>query len=461
MKTKQYLFCLLILFTITAKAQDNTLLLLDGVPQTMKINPAFRPNNSWYVSIPLAGDFGGQVYNSGFTWQQLVNDNLSSSLQNNNMAALSTSLQIVGAGIALDDLFFTIDISHNRMLSSSYSKSFMDFRKGNWDYANDVPLQYSTSGFSSNGFDYTEVALGFSKSLSGSTHIGFRLKYLAGASNFKIKKMDVDINTAPNGQINVDANTEVYTSGPDNVKFVDKGAFSFMNYNNNGPLNIGNNHGVALDIGVTSEVKIKDKNLLLGLALNNIGFIKWSKNATCHSINDSYSINGSDISSAILGNTSTTIIDYWEAILDSLDNHLKNQETLTKYTTMLPANIYLSAIYQHNRQIDIGVLLKGNYYPDKKLVAELGLSMAYNYNKDNSFAISYLATKNAYLNFGVGFVSKYKMVQLYMVTDNLISLLIPQNSKLISFRMGVNIIPAFNKSFKYYKSDYAPETGFY
>ncbi len=455
-----FIYCILIGLPIITKAQESSFFLLEEVPQTKSINPAFSINSGWYLSVPVLGGIERQISNSGFSWSQLVDDDLSSTLQNNNIASLKTSIQLLGGGIALDNVFLTVNLNYKRTVFSYYPESFLDFRKGNWDYDNNSPLQYSTSGFKSSGFEYTELAVGISKELSNKTIIGVRLKYLMGIANFKTKKMDLRLTTEQDGQITFNSDASLYTSLPGDVEFVENGPLSSVGYKNSGFPYMKNNHGVAVDIGFKSNIAIKDKEIVVGVALNDIGFIKWSENAKKLTLNDTYLIDGSDITDVILNNSSSTIIDYWEAVRDSIDDNISAEETPEKYISVLPSNLNITAAYRYNHYLDFGVLLKGNLYEFKRVVPQLGLSVAYNYSNVHSIAFSYLLTKNTYSNIGIGFTTKYKMFQFYGATSNILALVIPQKSKLIDFRIGINIIPTFSKSSRFSKSNYRIEAGF-
>ncbi len=439
MKHKIVYICFLIVIPFSGNSQSCPLLLFSDTPQSISYNPSSRLSAKWYISVPLAGNFDLDVQNSGFTWEQFNTGELFRSLQKKNFALLENSWQILGGGIQYKDFFYTLEINRKRKAGMVFPDYFMDFRKGNWDYDNNGPLQYHATGIEASGEDYTEIALGLSKPLSDRFTIGFRVKYLLGASGFKTENIDINVNTEPNGDITVESETSLLASHPKDVNFISRGVFSNIGYNGNRFLYISGNQGFAVDGGLTAKLKMNGKDLYLGFAFNDLGFIQWKNDARRYIIHDTYTIDGTDISGIITGNSSSEIINYWGAVSDSLDSKFKAEEEYISYKSMLQGSFSFSWTLNYNERLDFGAVWKNNY-GNGSIIPVLTLMASTNYAKKYRTMLGYSLTKNSYANIGLGFSANFGTFQLYAASNNALSLLIPDKTKNMSFTFGVNII---------------------
>lgn len=446
MKIKEISTCVILFFTAILFSQEDNLLLIDNIPQRININPAFQPINNWYVSIPLLGNNTFNIQNSGFSWQNLVDNNIANNIKKSNIARIDNTFQMIGGGFMVKDMYFSFQMNHKWKASLIYPNTFMGFRDGNWDYDSNIPIPYITSGIQGFGAEYNEFAIGFSKSLSERSNIGFRIKYLVGTANFNIDNLDVRVITEQNGDINISSEASLQTSVPEDVEFANQGAFSYLKYDSK-MLYFANNHGFAIDGGITSRFDVLDKNLMLGFSFQDLGFIKWKNEAAKYTINDSYIIDGADITNEIIGNSSSTIIDYWNAIIDSVDNNFSSDKAQQDYTTLLHGNFNFCVIYDYNDWLRVGASMK-NYITNGMLVPTLGLSLGTTYKEKYSVTFCYSATKNSFGNIGLGTAAKFGPIQLFANSGNIISLAIPHKTKSLSFNFGINFIPEGNQSDK-------------
>lgn len=436
MKIRIFLLCIFTISTLV-KGQENSALLLLDVPQRSFINTAYQPYTDWYLALPLIGNYSLELHNSGFSWNQFIENNLSSSLTSKNTAVLENRWQFFGAGYKFHDMYFTFDISQKRKANFIYPESFMGFTKGNWDYNNNSPINYSTGEAEGYGIDYTELSLGFSKPVTDIFTFGIRIKYLIGAASIKIDKLDVNVNTQRNGEIVVNSETSLLFTDMEDVSFISRGPFNSIMYNKK-KLHLNGNYGFGLDAGFCASLTFYNKPLIVGLAFNDLGFIKWDNNSIRHEISSTYTIEGVDITNEILGNPSSSFIDYWDAVGDSLDVNMTPRKTSENYSTNIQGNINLTATYLFNDVLTFGSYFK-NYYVNNTFIPKVGISAGLSY-KNFSTTIGYFAAKNSYTNLGLGLSTKINVVQIYAGSDNLSSLFIPHKTKSVSFKLGVNII---------------------
>jgi hypothetical protein len=181
------------------------------------------------------------------------------------------------------------------------------------------------------------------------------------------------------------------------------------------------NWGLAFDAGFiyhyTSRVTISGSIL-------DIGFIRWRSYLNNLNAQNQFVYRG-----ALADGENVD-----QSILDSIDYTITNDP----YFTLLPTKVYLGAEYTINEKLAGRGLVSTTIYRTKFAPA---LTLSLDYNPFGNFHIvgGYSLFYRSFNNFGLGFSMGRGPVQIYAVSDNLLGLIRPLDTRNINLRFGLNI----------------------
>jgi hypothetical protein len=442
----------LLCLVLQVRAQDNALVFLKGVPQSMQTNPAFRPVKGSYMALPALGGIKLNAANTGFSWSDMFRpgtgaqadslyldlDHLSGVVKEQNVFSNESSLQLFGFGFYMGNTLISFDLKHRVKARLAYPGSIFNLRYGNWDYDQNMPINHSLSEMQLDAMNYTEVAFGLSMPVTDNVVVGARFKYLFGAMNIQSEDLNIGVETLENGDMRVYTRGAILTSIPLIIERDDQGmveSFEFDSTVDRADLVTSNNQGFGLDFGLTWQVW---NNLTLGAAVNDLGYINWKSNGTRLMVDDEFVFSGMDISSTITG-VPNDEQNYWNALSDSIMNVFQVSDESTTFKTGLYGHINLSAQYSHRNWLNVGAVAR-NYYVGNQWMPELTLAGGLNAGKAISTVLTYSMRKNDYASLGAGLSLKGGPLQIYVVTDNLDSFLAPEKAKYINAQLGVNMV---------------------
>jgi hypothetical protein len=182
-----------------------------------------------------------------------------------------------------------------------------------------------------------------------------------------------------------------------------------------------NNKGVGIDFGF--NYRLSDKILLEGSILD-LGFINWNDytaNSQLKQWNYSYSGIGNPI--PVLGSESTSSVSFLKDVLeDSTEGSLLNSYAYSNpsYSTALRTKIYASVEYTVDHNNFVSLSLYSSFVRGKW---RRGLGLAYNYHLGYNFAAtaSYSIYNRSYSNVGLGVTVNFGPLEIYCLTDNILS----------------------------------------
>jgi len=446
-----YIAMILLVVSVMAQAQDNAFMFLRGVPQTTQINPAFRPVERAYLALPAIGGVKINGSNTGFSWSDVIRngtgsqadslivdlDNLSNTMQENNLLAAEASMQLLGFGFRVKEAFISVDVNHRMKAKLNYPKSLLDLRYGNWDYDNNIPINHSMADLFVNSIDYTEIALGMSYPITDDIVIGARVKYLMGVANIQSERFNVGIETFEDGSMRINSDAAFRASFPMAVEYDEEGYVSSIGSSddvNAQDLFLSDNTGFGFDLGLTWRVLDK---LTIGAAVNDIGYINWKSNTQQFYSNGTFDYDGIDVSDELTGDDSSE--DYWDTLAEDFENTFKVNSEEGSYKTGLMGSFNFTAEYQPKHWLNLGAVSK-SYIVDDKLVPETTFALGLHPGKALSSVFTYSLMKNAPANFGAGIALTAGGLQIYMATDNLNSVFNPNTAKYVNARLGINFV---------------------
>ncbi len=417
--------------------QNLTLYNMEVVPQRMYANPAFFPSYSKVnIGLPMLSSQYFNFSNSGFKYSDLVKhrsddslyidyDNMLSKLKSNNYLTTAYQPDLLSFGFAIQKNYFSFNMTEKMNIRFRYPKGFMEFiGKGNGGMLG----EQVNFNFGIDAIHYREYGFGYSRKINDKLTIGGKFKYLYGMENIWTEKSDISLTTNPNdfaitAQANLKINTSIDTSFGGNGFSAGKYAFGKKN------------RGMGIDLGGVYKL---NKKFTFSGSLIDLGFIKWKQDVTTYqSANPDakFTFKGLDMNQLINTDSSKNPT---KIVTDSIIKIFKIDTIHTSYTTKLSSQLYLGANYNFTEKINTGVLFYGQFF-DKKIHPALALSFNQRLGRWLNYSISYSMYNRSYNNFGLGLGLNLGPIQLYMVSDNVLGAIFPQNTKNIHLHFGVNL----------------------
>ena len=442
MKRIYLLYLLTGLFTANySLGQNFTLYNMNVVPQRTYSNPALIPKgNKISIGLPLLSSEQLNIRNSGFKYKDVIRhgdddslhldiDNLLGKLSVNNYLSINYNPDILSVGFLTGKNYFSLNVTEKVDIRFRYPKAFMEFLwKGNGAYLD----KEMTFNFGLDFSHYREYALGYAREINDKLSVGAKVKYLYGMENFNIKRSDISIYTsAEDYAITAKANLEINSCGI--VSDSAASGFSASKYAFS-----RKNSGMGIDLGASYKATEK---ITVSASVIDLGFIKWKDNPTnyiSHDQNAKFTYNGFELNQLINGDSSSTK-DIGKTLGDSLSKIFKIDTLHKSYKTNLSSQIYLGANYSLTEKSTAGVIIYGQVF-DKTF--HPGLALSYNHQLANWVNVSatYSMYNKSYTNLGLGVALRGGPVQFYLVTDNLLGMIFPQNTKSVQLHFGINIL---------------------
>jgi outer membrane protein OmpA-like peptidoglycan-associated protein len=420
--------------------QDLTLYNMEVVPQRMYANPAFFPSYSKVnIGLPLISSDYITLSNSGFKYSDLVRrraddslyidyDNMLKKLGKNNYISSSVRIDLLSFGFAVKKNYFSFNATEKVDVRFGYSKAFMTFLgKGNGATLGEA----QDFNFSLNATHYREYGFGYSRKINDKLTVGGKVKYLYGMENISTQNADLTLTTDPNDfTVSAKTNLIIRSAGLDTASLngisKDPSAYLLKRKNN----------GMGIDLGGTYKLTEK---ISLSASMIDLGFIKWKNVNNSNTItksNGSFQYRGVDLND-FLGKNDTSSSSL-QKVADTLQNNLHLDTTHATYTTRLATQIFLGGNYNFTEKANAGVLFYGQFF-DKKIHPALALSFNQRLGRWLNYSVSYSMYNRSYNNIGLGLGLNLGPVQLYMVSDNVLGAIVPQNTKNLHLHFGINL----------------------
>ena len=416
----------------TVYSQKNfTLYHLNQTSQANYLNPGFKNKNRVYISLPI-GMQNISLMHSGFKLSDLIetraqDDSLNLNISNaiskmakTNYLNAEMSNELLGFGFRIKKNFFSFNVTNRFQARFTYPKDlFVLVTQGN---GKDFLGQRAS--FDGLGFDlmsYVEYGLGYNRDVNDKLTVGGRIKLLSGIANIQTVKSQLGITTDPTSfDLTIDGGMRINTSNLDTTALNDPSkiglsAFSFKN------------SGIALDLGASYQLL---KKLQLNASLIDLGYIHWTTNVTNYVSSDvNYTFKGIDLNDTLAS----------DKLTDTIGKVFNQHQEHNAYTTKLHSKFYLGAKYEFNKYFYSSALLY-NEIVAKKYTA--GLSVAINARLRNWLyaSLNYSAYGRSYNNVGFGFNIKGGPIQFYVMSDNILAFMNPENAKHVHASFGINIV---------------------
>lgn len=275
---------------------------MEGATNRIQLNPALQPTRG-YVNIPVVGMFNLSASSNSLGTQDIIkvidsdddflnNTSFFNQLKGDNRLDVSLNTDVISFGFYKGKGFWSFNVGVRADVNASIPKTMFEYmRDVDSDDFEWNGQQFDIRNQQMNVNAYTEVGLGYSRSITDRLTVGARLKFLVGVGNMKldIKQMSIYSNMPKDwdnvrpedidkykATIQTDARLVSSFKGMDLTYSEEPGRedeVDDLEFDNFG---IGG-YGGAIDLG--ASYRLLD-NVTLSAAILDLGLISWSKDAT-------------------------------------------------------------------------------------------------------------------------------------------------------------------------------------
>lgn len=281
-----------------------------------------------------------------------------------------------------------------------------------------------------NMLGYQEYGFGVAAKLHEKFSGGINVKYLSGFAGFKTLTASTTVFTDEEYyQLTVNSDILFRTGGLTDI--FDKDETSLLADNSTGYFIKSNNNGIAVDIGMNIQAT---KKLSVNLAMQDVGKIHWTQYALEQESKGSFQYDGENIRPFAEGEDE---FDF-KTVRDSIGELFGFSATAKPFYSELPQRFSLVTRYEYDPQLVFGASFHNEYWQGVS-------SLAFAVHAQKQFGRwLYAGTMLGYHNhtsafLGANLTLQLGPVQLFAITDNVVTLINPQAGRATSVRAGLNL----------------------
>ena len=349
-----------LLMGMFANAQTvNTAYFMEQSVLSTSLNPSFQPKRG-YLSIPVLGGFGMSMGSNSLSLDKLVYPTTNGELvtfmdssidantflgklKQDNSINSSVAINIFGYGQYLKrGGFLTVDLSAKANGSFNAPKGLFELMKQG-SGVNGQVIDISNIALQSNG--YLELAGGYSHPINSRLTVGGKVKFLVGMGSAKVEFDHLQAQMSEQQWLITSSGTaHVAMNGIQTKEAIDNDNMPYIDGFNMDSFNGIGGYGGAIDLGATYE--LIPERLKLSVAVLDLGFISWSKEASILGENSgSFAFDGFEI--PLSSDKTTPSLDDQ---ISSMTGDLKELIHFTEagkasFNTMLPTTVNVGAEY--------------------------------------------------------------------------------------------------------------------
>ncbi len=442
---------------------NNSIYYMSGVPQSNRVNPAFQPQCNLYIGFPLLAPVRVEAVSSSLAYSDIIyphptEDSLITFLHPlgnkedfmNRLKPLnyfSTDLRatLISVGFRTMAGFFSLDLSTRTDEAFYFSKDLARFlldgaREG-------VTYDLSGTGVEATAFD--ELSVGWSHEIVDNLQVGVRAKLLFGIADLTTQQSELSLMTSEESW-ELDSDMKVSASLPfADVLYDEEGVIEDILLNedldrfdvfalNRYLFNL-KNPGFGVDLGVSYRPV---ESLQINASVIDLGLISWKDEVHNATYSGAYSFEGIELNPLDLSNDQS-LGDYLDSTLSQIGDTLAGFLEFSpggSYTRRLNTKIYLGVSYNVTPYFNVGLLSRTDFLRgsiSQRFTASANLRAG----RIAHFTASYSAIGTRLHNLGAGVALNFGPVNLYMVSDNAVSvLLMPQRTNWVNIWVGLNLM---------------------
>jgi hypothetical protein len=464
-KKKGLLYIIIVVFAFKSYTQNKQLLFgFSEIPQALMVNPGTEVDFKWHSGIPILSGIYAHAGVSGFA----VND-----LFANDGVDINSKLQNLLSQLSTKD-FYTVNqqlevfnIGFRRQNKKDYvSFGFYEEFDGILYHPKDI-IAFANEGNADLNKVFNLSDLTFKAELLGVMHfgvsrkvnkkftVGLRAKLYSSVFN-ATSTQNSGLFSTTLGEDNIyrhrlsQVNLLLKTSG-----IADRGELTADQGSVLSKFLMSGNMGLGVDFGLTYRANEKVE---IEASIQDLGFIRHSKNITTYKIHGSQEFEGLDL---IFPNGN--LIDYWQNFEDDVEFNIPLDTLNKSYTTMRSLKFNTALTYkfgkQHNndclrstydkpRRNEIGVQLYSVFRPKRPQFA----ATLFYYRRLSKFLrtkFTYTVDEFSAKNIGFGLSTHIGKFNMYATFDNLLGFTDLSKSNNQTFQFGFNIIMDYDKTKPY------------
>lgn len=420
-----FTICLIVLTTLPIFGQHNFLLYNNGqLPQASFENPGQEPWMNGYLILPVLSGARFDLSSEGPLLNQLyLNDNFSLSKINpehlimDNVLTGNAESTLLGFGFRHKAGFFHFRLQEHFTADINYPRALFDLIN-NFYLEPDPVNSYALDQLSFDASHYRSYSLGYTHRFS-KLSIGANVRYLQGIANMSISNNNFNVLYSKDDLgYSVQGNLMALTAGTEM-------------YNDPKPNNFikgSGNSGFAVDLGGVIHFSSKFE---LSFAAQNLGKMFWNNHIHQTTMMDENTL----FQAKDPGEFSQELEDNFTALFD--DEIISSNGN--KYQTNLRQKYLLGSRYFVTPSTNIGLLFHTDVWNGQ---ANFGGSLSFNtqYKKHIGFSLAVSKYQNEQFDVGTGVNFNLGPVQIYAMTDNLISMVSKDNAYKLHGQAGINFI---------------------
>ncbi len=434
MKKYYKIVLLLILGTSLQAQQELSVPLMSHLSTFSKVNPSYFPDNEWVINLPSVGI---SLMHTGPSFTDLYEKQAAGNykIKGNQALEAFNAHNLFGGEFNADLLGITYT-----KVDNSFSINYGMYASGAIDYTNDgaklllkgngafVGETLSVGpGISINVFD--KIGLGYVRKI-GEWSVGARVNFLFGRKNLSTAKHFARL-TTNSDYYALDLETDYVVRSSDFLNIdseTNKVSFTDMDYK---PGLGKNGKGYGLDMGFNYQV---DKQLSVFASVTNIGSILWKENTAIYASHSHSAYEGVQIQSLAKLDTASL-----SGMLDSIQQFIGLEESAGTYKTKLSPVFMGGGSWQFTDKTTFnGVIVLnsalGNFLPS------LGVGVQQEVAPWAKVGGSFSYQNKRFNHIGLNTTIKLGPVQMFMASDNIMSIIAPKSSGTMHFRAGMSVM---------------------
>lgn len=438
---KKAIFLLTALFSAALLNAQTSYMLhgFDMVPQSSYSNPAYISDSNTVVGFPLLSSLSANVYSTGFTFNDIFRERSGSDslyLDLGNVAGEpgginyltgSVDNDLIHLGFKVKKSYLTTGIRHRLLVRGFYVNDLIELMWHGNTSIKDRHIDLGPVNFQSDHF--VSYYLGLAFPVGSRVSIGARFNVNRGMSNISTVYNDTRLLTEENDAtayaVRAETSFLIHTSGLSRDSAGN--AFNPFSYYYN-----YRNFGVSLDLG--ADIKITER-VSVNFSFLDFGYINWKSGLkSFENKYDTINFEGIYVDEEVTDN------GIMSTYADSLESIIDVKELSEAYRSDLPARLIVGAeYYSPDRMNRISFLFSGRFmkdYFEPSFSVSFDKTLAYYF----AFKVAYTYHRFAPFNLGAGLVFNAGPLQVYFLSDNVLSVINYRNQKYINFHFGINFV---------------------
>ncbi len=418
--------------------QSNTLYLMHAVPQANLLNPAVQIPCKYYVGVPVLSSIYANLSNTAFTYNNFAStdtwniERVANQMHRRDLYTGEVQSNLLAFGYRHRSLYFTFNIMENVKGYQTVPGDMAQMAV----YGNGPAVGETArfDGFRPGAYHTRDYSLGLSKVIGPYFTAGIRAKLLFGKANLNSGANRVRLSTREkNFAINLEGDYTINSSFPMTIIQDDEGNITGVELHEIDPMTYMMNRGnvgFGLDFGMIYRYSEK---ITLSASVLDLSIVRWKTDLNNVKAEGDFVYEGADFNLEIFSGA------FLNEFIDSILNSMETTTSMNPYTYFMPAQIFLAGSYQYSEKISFGLVNRNVIYRSKlhssfTLSAQAALAGKFT----GTASWSYL--NNSLLNVGVGIAWHGKGIQFHAVTDNLLCVFFPFDTRTLNLRLGMNLM---------------------